>query len=442
MGLAKELSETAKSREFRISAAIFLLLAINFNSWTVWSDGHAYFAILESMVQDRDFDLTNQYNEYGGIYLVGQIKGTGKFVSPYGFGAPLLNAPLYAVSLAIEKATEINIRYNGYSLLRTASVNITANILALLAMLFCFTAIKKIGLKISAASMAALVISTPLFFYASLTPSFTHAADAFILSLFVLLFISLEKEKNQKKQFLPGAILGFAAIVRYYNAFLLPFTVLFFALQKQWKKTLFFSIGFLSVAWAIPVYWNIGMGEEGIETAAILANDVTPNILPVHALELLFSPVHGLLLWSPIVILSLVGLWLLYKEKKNRKIALFLAGLFATLVISYGRTEIWSAGWSFSNRYLAGLFPVFAIGFAAFEKRFGKKATAIAIILTLYSAFILLNEAFAFIDGVQGTPIDVFQNWLSGKTTAGMFLENLYKFTLADNIVNFFAKGG
>ena len=145
MTLARELVETARSREFAISAIVFLLLALNFNSWTVWSDGHAYFAILESMVQDFDFDLTNQVQQYGGIYLVTPLKSNpNRFASPYGFGAPLLNAPLYAIAFATEKLFDIQIMYNGYSILRTAAVNISANILALLAMLFCFTAIKKI----------------------------------------------------------------------------------------------------------------------------------------------------------------------------------------------------------------------------------------------------------------------------------------------------------
>ncbi|GEM_PF-3255004 len=446
MNSTKELIETAKSRQFVVSAIVFVFLAMNFNSWTVWSDGHAYFAILESMVQDIDFDLTNQNQQYGGIYLVTPLEGSNpnRFVSPYGFGAPLLNAPLYAVALAIEKIFNINVIYQRYGLLRTASVNASSNIFGLLAMLFCFATIKKLGLKLSALSMIALVISTPLFFYASMTPSFPHAADAFILSGFVFLFVFFEKEKKQesKKQLFCGLLLGFASTVRYYNVFLFAFAALFFIAQKQWKKAVFLTVGFFAFAWTIPAYWQLGMGDQGTYIATTLASDITPNILPVHALDLLANPVHGLLLWSPIIACSLFGLWLLFKNKQNKGIALFLAGIFLALVLAYGRTEIWSAGWSFSARYLTGLFPVFAIGFAAFETKYGKKAKIIALVLLLYSAFLLLNEAFAFIDGVEGTPIDVLTNWANGKTTIGMFLENIYKFTLLDNAANLLRGGG
>jgi hypothetical protein len=444
MTLFEEVIETTKGHEFKITAIIFILLALNFNSWTVWSDGHAYFAILESIVQDKDLDLTNQFHDHNGIYLVTPLKGIdeNRFVSPYAFGAPLLNAPLYAIALTTEKIFGINTKYNNYNFLRTASVNITANILALITILFCFTTIKKIGLKLSALSMLCLTITTPLFFYATMTPSFPHAADAFALSALLLLLLHFEKTKKEtKKYFWPGLLLGFATSIRYYNAFLVIPTILFFALQKQWKKTLFFALGFAAFAWTIPIYWQIAMGEQGTKIATTLATDTTPSILPTHAIDILLNPIHGLLIWSPIIIFSLFGFWIMFKKRQTKKIALLVSGFFITLVLAYGRTEIWSAGWSYSARYLTGLFPVFAIGFAAFETKFGKTARIIAIVCLLYSAFLLLNETFAFIDGVNGTPANMLQNWLSGKTTIKDFANALYKFTLADNIVQFFSRG-
>lgn len=439
MTLLKEIIEAAKSKEFVISAIVFLLLALNFNSWTIWSDGHAYYAILESIVLDRNLDLTNQYWQHeGGVYMLSAPKDNPqRFASLYGFGAPALNIPLYTIAIAIEKSLDLNITYYGYSLIRTAAVNATGNLLALFSMLFCFTAIKKIGLKLSATGMLALTISTPLFFYSSIVPSFSHAADAFILSAIVLLFVWLEKEKQKKLAGFAalGLLLGFAISVRYYNAFLFLPLLTFFVLKKKLKEASAFSLGFLVFAIIIPLYWLAIMGSHGIEIAATESTRVTQNILPVFLLDLLFNPVHGLFLWSPITIASIIGLWFLFKQKTNREIALLLAALFTVLVLAYGRTEIWSAGWSFSARYLTGLFPVFAIGFAAFETKYGKAAKIAAIVFLLYSGFLMLNEVFGFIHGETGTPINVIQNWLSGKTTIELFLRELYKFTLADNIM-------
>ena len=95
----------------------------------------------------------------------------------------------------------------------------------------------------------------------------------------------------------------------------------------------------------------------------------------------------------------------------------------------------WHAGWSFSTRYLTGLFPVYTIGLCFFLDKYGRKAVVLAVIGTCYSVFLFFNWYLCVIHGQWETPIDMVCTWIAGKrafcdywneVTPGIFLKRIW----------------
>ena len=81
---------------------------------------------------------------------------------------------------------------------------------------------------------------------------------------------------------------------------------------------------------------------------------------------MLFTVKRGLFVWTPLTFFGVVGyLLLLRREPRHRD---FLVGLglsaFALLMVHIVWGGFWDGGFSFSQRFLTALFPVFVIGIA------------------------------------------------------------------------------
>jgi hypothetical protein len=97
-----------------------------------------------------------------------------------------------------------------------------------------------------------------------------------------------------------------------------------------------------------------------------------------HALEVLWSTRHGLLFWTPLVLLSLVGLLCLVfvrsedagtqrtPDADGRRIAICLLSMVAAQVYVAGSVESWTVAGAFGQRRFVGLTAIFAIGLIAF----------------------------------------------------------------------------
>jgi hypothetical protein len=87
--------------------------------------------------------------------------------------------------------------------------------------------------------------------------------------------------------------------------------------------------------------------------------------------KVLFSGTHGLLVFTPIVLLAFAGLFYLYRLDRTVGIICLSAALaFYWLVSSYPG---WSSVFGFGNRYFVSLTPLFVLGLActlAFAERF------------------------------------------------------------------------
>jgi hypothetical protein len=122
--------------------------------------------------------------------------------------------------------------------------------------------------------------------------------------------------------------------------------------------------------------------------------------------SVLFSSEHGLLSWTPVLVLSIVGLSL--APRSARRTAAYLgagAAAFYYVIASY---PIWHGMASFGNRFFVSVTPVFVFGLALFLQRCSgfwrsvrRAFVSTAVVLLL---FVLWNAGFMFQWGAHLIP--------------------------------------
>jgi hypothetical protein len=92
-----------------------------------------------------------------------------------------------------------------------------------------------------------------------------------------------------------------------------------------------------------------------------------PFLASPRWIQVLFSSNHGLLAWSPIVAVCLLGLAMLYK--RDRPLAVLGVGAFVAELYLIASWWSWWMGHSFGHRGFLSLTPLFVVGLATVVDR-------------------------------------------------------------------------
>jgi hypothetical protein len=83
-----------------------------------------------------------------------------------------------------------------------------------------------------------------------------------------------------------------------------------------------------------------------------------------NALNVLFSPEHGLVPWTPIVVLCLAGLVVMWGWKRERLVVTAFGVAFLLQVYIAGSFLTWQSAGSFGQRRFINCTAIFILGFA------------------------------------------------------------------------------
>ncbi len=353
-------STVFKFKKLIIAVLIFIFCALGLNIYRIQGDGDAYFAVTEAVLHIPDPESApNMRNAY--------------FFSA---GCAFFNVPFYLSAYAVEKTIGRKLDFNGITL-RSASINIASNFYMILAIILAFQILKLLNLRYMLVSILGILFSTSAFTVSVIMPSYAHAVDIFLITLFIYLILKYS-EGDLGGLFWVGALYPVMVMVRYFNFVLIIPLFIRFILEKEYKKIGRVVLGILLTIWIFPlvfIFYSHGtvLSKDNFESI------IRFPLFPKYALKLLVHPIHGLFVWSPVVILSMLGL-IKMTDTNKKKNAYVLLGIWALLVFIYGFFCDWHAGWSFSNRYLVGLFPVYVIGLAYFLDRYGKWAAVLSVL--------------------------------------------------------------
>jgi len=260
-----------------------------------------------------------------------------------------------------------------------------------------------------------------------------HGVVQLFIILSLLLLYHYRETKKLYSVLLSGVFLGLAVLSRPTAGLLLPFFVLlavYFAAKQLDQKLSFSALrtfcqhALLLVAGLVPsaaffLWYNkvffATIANQGY-SGQIASNWLTP--FPVGFLGLWFSPSKGILVYSPVFLFALVGVFLavkLYVRHKSHVEYLIYSAIVLTHTLIIGSWKHWYGGWSFGYRMASDILPFLVLLLVPFvnSPRFYKVKTV--FLFTVFVSVLIGLMGIAFFDGVwHGTFDGGFwqQDWL------------------------------
>lgn len=264
---------------------------------------------------------------------------------------------------------------------------------------------------------------TNLYFYASVEGGMSHCYSFFLLCVFIYMTPKFVESPNLKNTMLLGIPLALEILIRPINIIILLFPLLYDVYSwREFRNRLHFLfiknlkwiflwvvIGFI---FALPqmLYWHLLTNKYIVfsyqgESFIYWKN---PKILQVW-----FGAKKGLFLYTPILLVSVLGLFYSWKEKKYQ----FHSVTLIFLIVTYLFASWWSwwFGGSFGHRAFVEFYAFLSIPLAESLYQFNQKKKYIAIILNLLVLFLIyVNVRFMYfyIEGkIHWDSMDWEQYW-------------------------------
>ncbi len=394
----------------RAWSALVLLLLVSLPAVTTRiyaSDEIEYFAYLRSLWFDHDVSFDNEYRYFydrglarsEGFHetFLEQATSTGLRKNYGTLGSALLWAPFYAVGDAaahLARAAGRSVAVDGFSFPYVAAVcygsvfyGFAAIVLAVLASRRVLATGGDTWLEHPGAGLA-VWLGTPLLFYMYLAPAFSHATSAFAVAAFTLAWLDVRTRWSARGLAVLGMLGALMTMVREQDAFFMAGPAVDFAWtlvsgqtdarqppQARWRLLGHLAIGCLA---GLAAFAPQALAYLALNGRIAPSPDVSRKMTwwSPHAFQVLLSPEHGFFLWTPLAVLGLAGLALLWRRGgPARRMAAGLTAMVASQVYIAGCVGSWSVEGAFGHRRFVGVTIVLVIGLAALVRHARSSAT-------------------------------------------------------------------
>ena len=288
-------------------------------------DGHMHFLITRSLVLDRDVDFDNDLARFGDPWNQPRTR-TGRKLVMQQIGPSLIWAPLLVVAHGAALVANLggaDIAPHGYTMFHQRILFASSVVFAWLAVGLGLVLARRLagGRWAPAWAAVAVLLGTPLTYYATFMPSYAHAMDAAVTAGFLALWIATRGELAWRRFAWLGALLALAMLVRPQNV-LTGGVLLVELVPRAWALVRARAPG---TGRAL-----LGLAGRGALVLGIALAAQLPQLLAWHqmfgvyvatpqgpgyvrsghpmVLELLFSSRNGWLSTHPIAYLGVIGL--------------------------------------------------------------------------------------------------------------------------------------
>lgn len=384
---------------------IMVLVSINFNwgkkSWNgiIENDAKGYYAYLPAVVIYQDlnfhfFDSIDKKKYYDpNLYYDYRSSYEGKTINKYYCGTAIAEAPFFLIAHLISYVKEGEM--DGYARIYPVFISIGALFYLLLGLIFLSKTLRLYSIRERTISFILMVavFGTNLFYYVESEPGMSHVYSFAFISMFVYFIRSFMIDPAKRKLFIIGFILGMIMLIRPVNGlviFFIPFLagskdqlIAFFKKLVEWKFALLISAFIFALVLSIQFiiykistgsFFVYSYGEEGF------------NFLNPKFLQILFSYKKGLFLYTPVYLISFLGLIFLWHRARYEFFTWL--GFFLLITYVFSSWWMWYYGGSFSSRVYVEFIPVFmivlAIGLHSIKEkwlRFSVNVVLVALVL-------------------------------------------------------------
>jgi len=296
--------------------------------------------------------LNYSYTSYAFLLI------NGHYVSLFPIVTPILITPIYIVSSILAILLQIPLS----PIIIQLIAKMAAAFVAALACLVFYLVV-----KLHFSSKLAMVL-TFVFAFATSTWSigsqalWQHGMSELLLLLMIYIIIRNEQGYLYKNLVALGLVAGLFIFNRPPDA-LLILPILIYVILWYREKFWYFAVGGLITGLPFALFNFIIYGTlVGGYVTNIPRLQFTLETFQ-HFFGLMIAPNKGLLVFSPILILSIFGFLVLYRLKTDRIRSLLMwfgPAIFLTIII-YSLFDDWMGGYSYGPRYLTGFIPVIVI---------------------------------------------------------------------------------
>jgi hypothetical protein len=391
--LASQAIEALDSRRSRLGLYIFITIVFFAVAWiavlgravamdrevnVIISDARYYYVYLPSLVVDGDLDFSNQIRdhwetEWNPALLLDRTE-RGLVRNQYPVGLALTLLPTFLAAHAATKALAFGggapLAPDGYSLLYQLAAVATVMALGLASMAMIDSLVVRrfhVNPRAAAAAIVAYWIGTPFAYYFFREPLMVHVASAFWVTSVLWVGLAMTDGVRWWQPLALVLAISMAVVCRPSNVFIAPFLV-YVAVELRRRRLLAVVIRFLPLATLglAPVLlqllaWRLLSGHWVNYGYRVSFHWGEPMLL-----QTLFSPRHGLFVWSPLLVLSAGGAaWETFRRGGIRD-ALWLSLLLSGAILWYLNSawEIWWFGDAFGARAFLELSFLFILGLA------------------------------------------------------------------------------
>jgi hypothetical protein len=390
-------------RDTTVVAILFIVFALNFGAYRVFGDGAQYYSFVQRLFGDRPD------------------------ASGYNFGVGLMNAPFYGVAKAVGAVVGHVAR------LERASITIASLSWALAAALISIRIVRALQLPAAAFCGGVALFGTPVWYYASFSPSYSHAADAATFALAAAGALGVWRSQALRWRVATGAALGLAIAVRPFNLGVAAGCVLALAVYRRFGDALIVSASAVcttGVLLVLPLSLGLSLTNR-VDGTSVSAGSV--GLAPLSPLRMLFTPHRGLFIWTPVAFLAVIGLSFLLRRHRDRGYLVTLTAMGLGLLLMYVGLDWWDGGWSFSQRLLASPVALYAVGLggllAVTDRSRRYVVMAVALAATLWSVFLGMNHAFG-----ASQPDGAFA--VARKRSVDEFLHRMWSYSRVRHLVD------
>jgi hypothetical protein len=372
------------------------------------SDEIEHFAWLRSIAFDRDVNFENEYQYFvdagvardAGFHatFLERVNETGKRINYAPVGAAVVWAPFYATGHLVALAT--GAPADGFSQPYISAISYGSAFYGFAAAILSALIARRLLGRGLLASLVILV-GTPLVFYTYVAPGFGHAASAFCVSLFVWVWLRARDRWTVRDGFLLGLAGGLMTLVREQDVLLVIGPGVDFvlyalsdirsrnkpdALRRALTTAVAGTIAFLAGVTPQLLAYKALNGHFGPTTTA--ANKLSWS--SPHGLSVLFSTEHGLIAWTPIVLLAVGGLIAMTRSdnREASRVAVLALLMVAAQAYTSGIVESWTVAGSFGQRRFVALTPLLTVGVAALlttaRAPLARRLAGVAMILCIW----------------------------------------------------------
>jgi len=427
------LDQSASSRKASRVLLVFFLLSLPLvNPW-VHGDGVGYYALARAPLIEHSFDFSHDYQSANTGFRENRIDEngrpraifrtvTGHLDNHFAIGPALLWSPflfLAHLGVLLARALGSSIAADGFSAPYRVAMAFATCLYGFLGLLLSFRLARKYVAD-RWALLATITIwwATSLPVYMYFNPSWSHAHSAFVVALFLWYWHETRPARTTRQWLLLALSAGLMLNVYYANAMLLaiPAAEAFQQYRGAIRRDpasptiggLFSShllFAAVMLACLLPTF---------LTRMIIYGSPFASGYIPLRDwlwdspafLQVLFSSNHGLLAWTPVVLLAFVGLLIFARREPSIGVPLLFAVLSLYAFISL--YPDWAGISSFGNRFFVSLTPLFIFGLAVLldsasclvpaQRSFKIAAPAVL------AAFVLWNLGLIFQWGIHLVP--------------------------------------